>query len=146
MITKIIKIIKMFDNFNFKLLKKKKFDPNSDLDKLTDIKFDKMINNIQDEIVSFCRDYYFLHDKSSYFDTSFTSQMDFNNCVSYSTSQVKEDTAKIDNFYKLCLNEGIEEKLCESKHTNLYKLYSNYMINQKGVYIEFIDFEQYTDK
>ena len=136
----------MFNNLDFKFLKKQKFDPNQDLEKLSDKKFNAIINNIQDEIVSFCRDYYFLHDRASYFDTSFTSQMDFNNCVSYSTSKVKQDTSEIDNFYKLCINEGVNKTLCETRHGRLYKLYSKYMIEQKGVYIEFIDFEQYTDK
>jgi hypothetical protein len=133
-------------NLDFNIFKKKKYDPILDGEKVSDQKFYKIVNNIQDEIVSFCRDYYLLHDKSSFFGTSFTSQMDFNNCVSYSTLKVKEDTAKIDNFYSLCIKEGIKKNICESSHESLYKQYSNYMINQKGVYIEFVDFEQYIDK
>jgi len=111
--------------------------------KTTENKGSQLIEKLQKEVISFCRDMNFLQDKATFYEANFSNQMEFNNCMNYVVSEIKSDIEHFDNFYVSCVSE--EKHNCKLLYDSLIDVYSKYMIRQKGIYIEFIDYEKYTD-
>ncbi len=103
----------------------------------------QLIEKLQKEVISFCRDMNFLQDKTTFYESNFTNQMEFNGCMNHVVAEIKSDVEHIDNFYISCLSE--EKHNCKQIYESLLNVYSKYMIRQKGIYIEFIDYEKYID-
>lgn len=100
---------------------------------------EKKIKEIQNEIISFCRDLNNLQHINSFYDSSFLNQIDFNNCVTSSNDFIRKDLSKIESFKEKCLFENIESNVCMKYYDNLLSIYKEYMVDNKGVFIEFID-------
>lgn len=100
---------------------------------------EKKIKEIQNEIISFCRDSNNLQHINSFYDSSFLNQIDFNNCVTSSNDFIRKDLSKIESFKEKCLFENIESNVCMKYYDNLLSIYKEYMVDNKGVFIEFID-------
>ena len=96
---------------------------------------DLLINKIQSEVISFCRDNYNLQNNSSFYDINFRQQIKFNNCVETCINQIKNEYEIINQFYDSCKEMHLDEyknNLCKNKKDNLMKYYSDYLIYKKA--------------
>lgn len=103
-----------------------------------------LISKIQEEVISFCRDYYNLQKKKSFYNIDFKEQLVFNNCVEICIDNIKKEYAIIDEFYQSCKEINLEENtnnLCYDKKNNLKIYYDDYLTNKYGVYIDYIDYK-----
>lgn len=121
--------------------------PKYDEDNLTIIKPEHQIKitAIQEEIIAFCKDQSFLQAYKSFYNLGLSNQLDYNNCVSTVTSKTKQDIWNIENFYTKCCHVSDKKLLtnrCQVMFSNLINSYHNYLVINKGLYIEYTNFDQ----
>lgn len=105
----------------------------------------KKINVIQEEIVAFCKDQTFLQAHKSFYGLDLSNQMDFNNCVSTLTLKTKIDLSSIENFFTSCCHisdKKLHTNRCQLMLGNLINSYHDYLVIKKGIYIEYINFDE----
>ena len=122
----------------------------------------------QDLIVQFCKDANFLQNFENFFDIkSISTQMKFNECIEYTSNKIKDDFYALENVYGKCKSVCSEEdhekvaryneteyriqkpnlskciKYCKNQYKYNLQSYKEYMIDDKGVYIEFVDYKKH---
>lgn len=99
------------------------------------------INDVQKEIISFCRDKFYLNNKGSFYNLNFDSQIEFNECVTSVIDIIKTDIFLVDDYYEKCINsEELKRSninYCNRKKREILDDYKKYLIDKKGIYIEF---------
>lgn len=120
------------------------------------------ILDTQNEVINFCQDMNNLQNKSNIYDTKLMEQMDFSHCVDTVTDKLKEDydliQKNLNNCYDKChsrfendnltinhLNKVVNNCVthCQATHNILNDVYYDYMIKNKGIYFEFVDYNKY---
>lgn len=125
--------------------------------KLTTVRF-------QNESIKFCKDLYQLQEKKTVYDLDLDDQLKFTGCVNEVISGIVSDLTEIENNQNLCFKgckneydtylnlkfENMNPKInklpcvsiCTEIYKNLNKNYEKYMIDNKGIYIEFINIKK----
>ena len=133
----------------------------------------QQLNDFQNGIINFCKNYNLFQNKTNFSLLSLKEQFEFSECVDYSANKLKKDFKDMENFYSKCKNrcldkypqfaEEIKENIdayneetylsflkpalnpCVQECVDLYdylsKNYYKYMVLDKGIYAELIDYK-----
>lgn len=64
--------------------------------------FKERVKQVQDGIISFCRNINLFQDKPNFFDLNITEQFKFNECIDTVSNKMKQDYKDIETFYVKC--------------------------------------------
>jgi hypothetical protein len=133
----------------------------------------QQLNDFQNGIINFCKNYNLFQNKTNFSLLSLKEQFEFSECVDYSANKLKKDFKDMEKFYLKCKNrcldkypqfaEEIKENIdayneetylsflkpalnpCVQECVDLYdylsKNYYKYMVLDKGIYAELIDYK-----
>jgi hypothetical protein len=137
--------------------------------------FKNQLQSLQSEIVNFCKNMNMFQNKDNFFNLTIMEQFEYNECIDETTKKIKKDYTDLENFYIKCkmncfkkynseeyeerINKYIESNLnllrpdlppcvseCVSMYQFMHQKYLNYMIFNKGIYFELVDYKKNVGK
>jgi hypothetical protein len=137
--------------------------------------FRSQLHSLQSEIINFCKNMNMFQNKDNFFNLTLLEQFEYNECIEEATKKIKKDYVDLENFYIKCkmncfrkynkeemeekINNYIESKFnllrpalppclseCVSMYNFMHQKYINYMIANKGIYFELVEYKKNVEK